>query len=132
MRAFRQRMLRPGSLLPPLRLRHLPSPPLPACRFPLVSGPVWPSPTLALRLAMPALALSPASAPTTAASFSVSVLPLLRLALALILNGLAFLGGLDSLGGPRSNLGGVGPERDLRGGGGRGWCEECARSGQSD
>jgi hypothetical protein len=28
-----------------------------------------------------------------------------------------------------SNLGGVGPERGLRGGGGRGWCEEWARSG---
>ncbi len=28
-----------------------------------------------------------------------------------------------------SNLGGVGPERGLRGGGRRGWCEEWARSG---
>jgi hypothetical protein len=28
-----------------------------------------------------------------------------------------------------SNLGGVGPERGLRGGGRRGWCEELARSG---
>jgi hypothetical protein len=45
---------------------------------------------------MPTLALFPASAPTTAPSFSVSVLPLLRLALALVLNGLAFLGGLAS------------------------------------
>ena len=28
-----------------------------------------------------------------------------------------------------SNLGGVGPERGLRGGGRRGWCEEWARRG---
>ena len=28
-----------------------------------------------------------------------------------------------------SNLGGVGPERGLRGGGRRGWCEEWVRSG---
>jgi hypothetical protein len=28
-----------------------------------------------------------------------------------------------------SNLGGVGPERGLRGGGRRGWCDESARSG---
>jgi hypothetical protein len=28
-----------------------------------------------------------------------------------------------------SNSGGVGPERGLRGGGRRGWCEEWARSG---
>jgi hypothetical protein len=40
-------------------------------------------------LVMPARALSRASAPTTAPSFSVSVPPLLRLALALVLNGLA-------------------------------------------
>jgi hypothetical protein len=52
-------------------------------------------------LAMTTLALSPASAPTTASSFSVSVLPLLLLALALVFNGLAFLGGLASLGVPR-------------------------------
>ena len=68
---------------------------LPACRFPL-------APALSARaqlLAMPTLALSPASAPTTAPSFSVTVLPLLRVALALVLNGLAFLSGLASLGG---------------------------------
>jgi hypothetical protein len=29
-----------------------------------------------------------------------------------------------------SNLGGVGPDRGLRGGGRRGWCKEWARSGQ--
>jgi hypothetical protein len=94
MRAFLPLLRRPGPLLPPLRLRLLPSPPLPACRFPL-------APALAPLRAMPTLDLSPASAPTTAPSFTVSVLPLLRLALALVLNGLAFLGGLASLGGPR-------------------------------
>ncbi len=56
---------------------------------------------LAPLLAMLTRGLSPASAPTTAPSFSVSVLTLLRLALALVLKGLAFLGGLASLGGPR-------------------------------
>jgi hypothetical protein len=43
-------------------------------------------------------ALCPASAPTTAPSFSVIVLPLLRLVLALVLNGLASFGGARHLG----------------------------------
>ena len=50
-----------------------------------------------LREQMSALSLFP----TTAPSFSVSVLPLLRLALALVLHGLSFLGGLASLSGLR-------------------------------
>jgi len=53
---------------------------------------------------MPTLALSPASAPTTAPSFSVSVLPLLRLALALVLNGLAFRGTCLAAGGEGRRL----------------------------
>jgi hypothetical protein len=73
-------------LLPP-RL-PLPPPPAPSALAPL--------------LAMPTLALFRASAPTTAPSFSVGFLPLIRVALALVLNGLAFLGGLDSLGGRRA------------------------------
>jgi hypothetical protein len=97
MRAFRLRLRRPCPLLPPLRLRLLPSPPLPACRF-LLAQALW---ALARLLAMPTRVLYPASALTTAPSFSVSVLPLLRLARALVLNGIAFLGGLASLGGPR-------------------------------
>jgi len=96
MRAFLPRLRRPGPLLP-LRLRLLLSPPLPACRFTLAPA----LSALAPLLAMPTLALSPASAPTTAPSFTVSVLPLLRLALALVLHWLPFLGGLASLGGPR-------------------------------
>jgi hypothetical protein len=94
MRAFRSRLRRSRPLLPPLRLRLLPSPPLPACRFPHVPA----LSALAPLLAMPTLALFPASAPATAPSFSVGVLPLVRLALALVLNGLAFLGGLACLG----------------------------------
>ena len=66
MRAFRSRLRRPGPLLPPLRLRLLPSPPLPACRFPLAPA----LSALAPLLAMPTRALSPASAPTTAPSFT--------------------------------------------------------------
>ena len=97
MRAFSLRLRRPGPLLRPLHLRLLPSPLLPVCCFPLAPA----LSALAPLLAMPARALSPASAPTTAPSFSVSVLTLLRLALALVLKGLAFLGGLASLGGPR-------------------------------
>jgi hypothetical protein len=100
MRAFRCRLRRPDPLLPPLRLRLLPLPFLPACRFPL-------APTLsalAPLLAMRTLALFPASAPATAPSFSVSVLPLVRLALALVPNGLVLLGGLASLGGPWHRL----------------------------
>jgi len=97
MRAFLPRLRRPGPLLPPLHLRVLPSPPLPACRFPLAPA----LSALARLLAMPTPALPPASAPTTAPSVSVSVLPLLRLALALVLHGLALPCGLASLGGPR-------------------------------
>ena len=74
MRAFLPWLRRPGPLLPSLRLWLLPSPPLPSCRFPLAPA----LSALAPLFAMPARALSPASAPTTAPSFSVSVLPLLR------------------------------------------------------
>jgi hypothetical protein len=84
MRAFLPRLRRPGPLLPPLRFRLLPSPPLPAYRFPLDLA----LSALAPLLAMTTFALSPASAPITAPSFSVSVLSLLRLALALVLHGL--------------------------------------------
>ena len=63
---------------------------------------------------MPARALSPASAPTTAPSFSVNVLTLLRLALALVLKGLAFLGGLASLGGHARARNGLGAEHKAR------------------
>jgi len=89
--AFLPRLRRPGPLprLPPLRLWLLP-PPHPHCRFPLAPA----LSALAPLLAMPTRALSPASAPTTAPSFSVRVLPLLRLALTVVLHGLAFLGGL--------------------------------------
>jgi hypothetical protein len=45
---------------------------------------------------MPTRSLSPALAPTTAPSFTVSVLPLLHLALALVLLGLALLGDLPA------------------------------------
>jgi hypothetical protein len=75
-----------------------PAPHLPACRFPLAPA----LSALAPLLAMPTRALYPASASATAPSFSVSVLSLLRLALALVLNALGLLGGLASLGGPRS------------------------------
>ena len=53
MRAFRSRLRHPGPLLPPLRLRLLPSPPLPACRFPRAPAPS----ALAPLLAMPTLVL---------------------------------------------------------------------------
>jgi hypothetical protein len=63
MRAFLPRLRRPGPLLP--------SPPLPACRFPLAPA----LSALAPLLAMPTLVLSPASAPITALSFSASAPP---------------------------------------------------------
>ena len=63
MRAFVPRLRRPGPLFPPLSLRLHPSPPLPACRFPLAPA----LSALAPLLAMPTRALSPASAPTTQA-----------------------------------------------------------------
>jgi len=90
MRAFLPRLRCPGPLLHRLRFRLLPSPLLLACRFTLAPA----LSALAPLLAMPTRGFTPASAPTAAPSFSVSVLFLLRLALALFLHGLAFLGGL--------------------------------------
>ena len=52
-RAFRLRLRRPGPLLPPLRLRLLPYPPFPACRFPLALALSALAPLLAKLLAEP-------------------------------------------------------------------------------
>jgi hypothetical protein len=75
----------------------------------------------------PALTLAPTCAGARLLCTSDGVCMIVYVQFSPVGAGMVWGGGLLFILG--SNLGGVGPERGLRGGGRRGWCEEWARSG---